>query len=90
MEKELAKISTVLAITVDMHRKIIRWLLIALLLTTISTCATSVCLYHILTSGSQASIQSTTGLLTTTVKSRISKSKKVEVTAESEHVLTEV
>ncbi len=77
MEKEIAKMATVLAITVNMQKKIIRWLTIALIISCVATCATSICLIRVL-SNTQPSIK--TSCQTTTVKSRISKANSVETT----------
>lgn len=75
MEKELAKMSTVLAIAVDMQKKTTKWLIIALLLSCIATCITSACLIHVLiTNNAQTNVKATS-CLTTTVKYRISKPK---------------
>ena len=78
MEKEIAKMATVLAITVNMQKKTIRWLTIALIISCVATCATSVCLIHVL-SNTQPNIK-TSSCQTTTVKSRISKANSVETT----------
>jgi len=87
MEKELAKISTVLAIAVDMQKKTIKWLIIALLLSCIATCITSACLIHVLVStNTQANVRATS-CLTTTVKYRISKSKTVRPISEEKVVV---